>query len=975
MYEYEVLLTNEGGESVTKASSAEPDEDGMFVELVDLQDAEFEETWQFNKELNARSLSSTYDATEITMPRYMDVRDVQQSVGSRKGSSRHRDAIKDLSDLPTIGVRYLDTNARSDLDEDIDTGRDIIKEASDLHPQKPSRLVSLGTLLSERFSRAGAIADLDEAVFVVREAVDGAPKMSPNHARYLDCLAITLHTRFCVMGSTADLSDSIWAAEEATSIMIEDKSDYLAYRNTLAITLRSRYLRSGVTDDLNEVIRIRQEVISKTPEEHLRRPVYLTESGLELFYRYLLHKDETDLDDAIERAREAIRLAPSGVAAPVDQSYCLAFLLGEKYAVSNMATHLDEAIRVSQDVVDQVLEEDHNRASYLNMLGTMLHSRYKKKGAVVDLEEAILNHKRALAHAVSPAAVRITAGMKILEYSAVIADWQHAYEASEATIGLFPELLPWLINDSDKQHVLEPVIGFASDAAAAALHAGQTPSVALRLLEQGRALFATSVENLRPDMQELEEKHPELAEKFVYFAKEFDRPVLQNHFQDPQHKHLFWQSQNRRSFEASSGLRKVITHIRKLPDFEGFLKCPSAERLQSAARDGPIVLVNVSSYRCDAIMVELHRIRSLHLQAMDVEWLRQKVLRKNVVSPVILGWLWDVLAEPTLNALGFSQAPFQNAWPRVWWIPTGILTQIPIHAAGHHVGGSSETVLDRVISSYATSVKSILNSHRHETPNLLSNDAVLIAMEETPGYSSLPSAGREVATIRDLCKEMGLNPLEPRHVFGNVLSAMARCRLFHFAGHGFTDARDPSKSCLVLGSEPSRLSISSVRKMNIGNRQPFLAFLSACGTARVRNSSFVDEGIHLISGYQLMGFRHVIGTLWEVDDGLCAEVAKVTYEVMRDGALGDVSVSLGLHKATRELRDRSLHGLQGYRSRGGDITGVEMPLAGGHMSDTVSHDKVQTTEKWRDIGESDSENEADEQKGCWEWVPYVHFGV
>jgi CHAT domain-containing protein len=40
--------------------------------------------------------------------------------------------------------------------------------------------------------------------------------------------------------------------------------------------------------------------------------------------------------------------------------------------------------------------------------------------------------------------------------------------------------------------------------------------------------------------------------------------------------------------------------------------------------------------------------------------------------------------------------------------------------------------------------------------------------------------------------------------------------------------------------------------------------------------------IHLVSAFQLAGFRHVIGTLWEVSDPHCVGIAIVIYETLRD---------------------------------------------------------------------------------------------
>ena len=61
-----------------------------------------------------------------------------------------------------------------------------------------------------------------------------------------------------------------------------------------------------------------------------------------------------------------------------------------------------------------------------------------------------------------------------------------------------------------------------------------------------------------------------------------------------------------------------------------------------------------------------------------------------------------------------------------------------------------------------------------------------------------------------------------------------------------------------------------------------------------------------MSAFQLAGFRHVVGTLWEVSDSHCVDVARVFYETIRDEGMTDVAIRRGLHQAVRALRDRRL---------------------------------------------------------------------
>lgn len=193
---------------------------------------------------------------------------------------------------------------------------------------------------------------------------------------------------------------------------------------------------------------------------------------------------------------------------------------------------------------------------------------------------------------------------------------------------------------------------------------------------------------------------------------------------------------------------------------------------------------------------------------------------------------------------------------------------------------------------------------------ILSEKAVLVAMEHTPGSSRLLNAPKEISMLHGLCKSMGFNPIEPKRRKQDVLLHLSQCKVFHFAGHGSTDEHDPSKGSLLLDDwQTDPLTLANVQDINLWERRPFLAYLSACGTGQVRHERFIDENIHLISGYQMAGFRHVIGTLWEVSDEHSVDMARMTYEGIECGGLTDDSVCRGLHGAIKVMRDRWLNRL------------------------------------------------------------------
>ncbi|KAF3765677.1 hypothetical protein M406DRAFT_68098 [Cryphonectria parasitica EP155] len=224
-------------------------------------------------------------------------------------------------------------------------------------------------------------------------------------------------------------------------------------------------------------------------------------------------------------------------------------------------------------------------------------------------------------------------------------------------------------------------------------------------------------------------------------------------------------------------------------------------------------MTNVSQIRCDAILVERDRAPSLHLPHLYLEDIRKKAESNDLGSSDVLAWLWATIACPVLTALGFVQPPstYKNL-PRMWWVPTGPLSRFALHAAYYHGKRSYETV----------------------------------------------SIGQGIFATR--CPSR--TSISKRQ---DVLWNLPDCRVFHFAGHAHADDQNPPNSQLRLHDwKDNPLRMPDLLDLNLNAHAPFLAYLSACETGRIRNDLFLDECTHLINAVQLAGFRHVIGT-WPQD--------------------------------------------------------------------------------------------------------------
>ncbi|KAH7165304.1 CHAT domain-containing protein, partial [Dactylonectria macrodidyma] len=804
-----------------------------------------------------------------------------------------------------LGDRFLRTGNIADLEEAIRLAKKVVEATPDNHPSRPERLDNLANRLSTRYHRTGSLEDLEASIAVTRDSISATSNDHGDRPTYAGNLGLRLGERYSLMGSMEDLQEAIQFCRELVAATPEDHRDRPGVLNNLGNHLRNRHIRTGAMNDLEESIQIGRDALELTPTDHPLRAGRLSNLGSRLASRCSKTGETADLDEAIRLTKEALDIRSTDHPEWAKYASILATRFKEKYGITGALDDLEEATRLSQGAVDATPHDHADRGRRMSNLGNHLSAKYLKTGDISALKKSLSYRKACLNQTNALNIDRILGGRQVVRICALLHDWEQAYEASTISIPLIPKLVLRSLSNSDKQHILSEINGVASDAAAAALNAHKGPLAALRFLEQGRGVLGTSLQELRTDVLDLQQKYPRLAAEFSRLQSELEQHATSSevleHGVDP-----YKNTASQRRYDTGKQLDRLIAEIRQQPEFEDFLLAPRIEEIQDAAKYGPIVIINVSEYRCDAIMIQPDRIRQIPFHHITEAEMNEMVRESDLGRPEVLSWLWDEIAEPILNTLGFTDPPV-NEWPRVWWIPTGPLAKFPIHAAGNHAKGSSDTVLDRVMSSYSSSVKAIIDGRRRHIPAVTPDQALLISMKTTPGHSSLPFAAKEIDTIRGLCKTMGLDTVEPPRRKQNIISSMPQCQIFHFAGHGHTNGLDPSKSQLVLeDGRTDPLTVADLLGLNLRKHSPFLAYLSACGTGQIKEEKFFDESIHLISGCQLSGFRHVIGTLWEVNDELCVDMARMTYKGIHDGGMTDLSVCQGLHNATRHLRDRWL---------------------------------------------------------------------
>ncbi|RSL52939.1 hypothetical protein CEP53_007929 [Fusarium sp. AF-6] len=845
--------------------------------------------------------------TRYTLTESFDDLEESISVARRAVNDSPKDS-PDLVDFVSnlanhLGSRYDRTGLFSDLEDAIEVTRSTYESTPEDHPSRGMLLPILGNYLADRYWHSGLLADLEEAIKVARRAVDTVPKGRREWAVSLCALGMSLSYRYQQTSSMADLDEAIDITERVVKEFAEGSEAWISSIHNLARDLQLRYFRLRVASDLERSVELARMAVRATNHGHSQRHALLARLSSALGLRYDTSGSLTDLDEIIQLRREAKEAIPRDHVDWRVRAHDLAVILEKRYSRTQAMADLDEAIDLARQAADAVEENHRERAKHFYTAALFLRKRFAVTKVQEDQEQLLSFYRTALAQTQSSVRTRIEAGEHLLMNRLMNSEWQEAFEVAEITVNLIPQLAIRSLGNYDKQYLLSIVGGVSSEAAGLALRLGKEPLLALNLLEKGRGVIALSLDEIHADITSLEETCPDLATRFIHLRNQLGNPDPQ--VSKPESGRGESSVGSTRRYEVGSEFDTVVVEIRKRPGFEDFLLPPTEREIKLAARYGPIVVINISLSRYDAILIEQHQVRSMPLPLFNRPTMIEHVRKGTFKSSKALEWLWNCVASPVLNALGFHEPPSNNSWPHVWWITTGLLAKFPIHAAGLHSKGSSETVIDRVISSYHTSVQSIIRNRKRPLSTVTSPEALLVAMEHTPGSSRLPFAVKEVAAVRGLCKSMSLSPIEPGPNKEDILTHLLQCQLFHFAGHASTNLFDPVKSHLCLDNEMAvSLSVLNLLDTNLRKSPPFLAYLSACGTGEIHNAELVDESIHLISGFQLAGFRHVIGTLWEVKDELCVDMATITYEEICENGMTDDSVSRGLHNAARELRDR-----------------------------------------------------------------------
>ncbi|WP_129841315.1 CHAT domain-containing protein [Streptomyces sp. RFCAC02] len=789
------------------------------------------------------------------------------------------------------------TGGRDAMDRSAALFTTVLDTAPPDHPDAGTAHTSLGSVLLMRWRTGGDPDDLDAAVDHQRAALDGAPEGHPRRAGRLSALAGTLLARCQAYGDSAALAEATGAWRESLALAA-DPSEAAGIASNLSIALRSH--PEPTADDLDEAVDRARDAVRATPPGRLLHARFTSNLALALIARHHAAGDGTaDLTEAAEAAERAVAGTPLDHPARIDRLATLAETRHLLYQADPAPGALDALVRAAEQAVTATPPGHLLRVRATSLLGFALVRK-----AMDTRDDALSRQARDLLRQAAtdpagPVRERVSAATRWAAATYVTEGPEAALAPFTLAVELLARTAPRRIGRADQERGPARFQGLAADAAACAMACGR-PDRAVALLETGRGVLLAQALDTRTDLTRLRAAHPDDAARLTALRAVLDAvPAAPGAAGAPPDRHT-----------AARAWDDLVAAVRRRPGFADFLLPPPVDRFLTAL-DGrtAAVLVNVSHLRSDALILHGGRLTSVPLPGIEPETVRRRaedfltavtgraasragrVARRRIVADT-LDWLWRDLADPVLTALGHTAALPDGTpdRPRVCWLPTGLLTVLPLHAA-QAADPADGAVLDRVVSSYAPTLRALVRGLDARRPPAPGAAPLVVALAETPGAAPLPGAAAEAALHVE--RHPGARLLSGADATrAAVLDALPAHDLVHFACHAMSPDR------VLLHDHGTRpLTVPDISALDLP--AAYLAYLAACSTTRAR-PDLADEAVHITGAFQLAGYRHVVGSLWQIDDRSAPRVADAFYRALAAGA----APHRALHDAVRELRAR-----------------------------------------------------------------------
>ncbi len=679
--------------------------------------------------------------------------------------------VRRTAPMATLAValrrRFGLTGAPADIDEAVDLGRQALAATPADRPERADRLTNTGVALQYRFGWSGHPEDIAAAVAMQQQAVTQTEHGHPRRGSRLVNLATALLTRFEATGAMADLESAIEACRAADA---DDARVRAALGATLCGALRLRFRYTGRSADLDEAVGHGEWAVAAVPPGHPDRAGVLTDLALARHARFHRQTSTGDLDQAVAELREAVDSTPHGHPDLPGRLSNLCDALLTRAESTGSRSDLDAAVEAGRRAA-----ASDGPAIHRSNLGNALLTRYELTHDRAALDQAVEAGREAVE--ACPPGTRHRA--------ACLTNLAVALHTRFSVTGRTTDLGQAVDRNREAAHEATGRVDIRVRGAARWGHwsaeAGDWPAATAGLGQAVHLLQQVAHADLPRGDQEFE------LGRLGGLGSDAAACALNTSDLTAAVRLL---EQGR-----AIVLSRALGRPGSTPD-----RWPDDTAIRDLAGEGPIVMINVSRIRSDALLLTRDGILVEPLPGLSPAAVRERTESFLVTVAdedasgglsALLDWLTTTIAGPVLRRL----EPFlRRPEPRLWWCPTGLLSLLPVHAA-------APTDFSQVVPSVTPSLRALAHARRPAGPGPEAEIAV-VAASDRPGQPSLPAAAAEAAMVAGRFRGRVTLLVGESATRTAVLAAMRGHRRIHLACHAVADLDHPSQSALLLAGSP-----------------------------------------------------------------------------------------------------------------------------------------------------------------------------
>lgn len=784
-------------------------------------------------------------------------------------------------------TRFKQSGNIEDLEDAITYNSEALNLRPPGHPDRSSSLISLGNAVVTCYQQLGGKEHLEEAIACYREALDLQAPGHPDRPASLNNLANVALCRFERLGRMEDLEDAIKYNHDALALRPSGHSDRCSSLINLANAVFRRYGQLSSMEDLERAITYYNEALTLTLRStgHTLHASSLNNVANAVLARYQHSRMNEDLKMAIKYYRDALALRPLGHSDRSTSLNNIAYAVFTHYQQSGRMEDLEKAITYYREALKSCPHGHPNRFILLANLADALLSRFCQSSTLEDLDESITLYKWAVQNSAASSKDRLAIAIRWAHaaqkhrHRSVIDAYSMSLQCLDRCLISYPDV------DSQQRFLATVDISLASNAASAAIDAHNLKA-AVELLDQGRALLWSKMAGYRYPLDQLRKHDEELADQFGTLSVQLEHLALPSESSGPMNSNIPMSSTHskvkmQRYHDLSEKWDKMLEQIRNIKGFSNFLQAVPFDTLQTAAAADPIILVNISEYRSDAIilrtnkppiLVRLPNVQPGYLTDLSKQLaLAQRPDTTNASKLIlpILRDLWNDIVSPVCECLTRLAVPQKS---RIWWCPTSKLCALPLHAAGPYQP-QQRNLPDIYISSYIPTISALISARSSMVDESIIPKKLLLIGQPSETLLNVQDEIKNIRQLGDFVDVIvGIDASRDA-----VLSGLQGHSWAHFACHGrLGDNSQPFQASFELDGN-SRLTLLDLIRARLPNAE--LAFLSACHSA-AGDPGTPDETIHLAAALQFCGFRSVVGTMWAMEDRDGPTISEEFYKYM-----------------------------------------------------------------------------------------------